>query len=47
MKAIVYHRYGSLNVLQCEEIEKPAPGDNQVLIKVRRGFCQIHRIAAN
>ena len=35
MKAIVYHRYGSPNVLQCEEIEKPVPEDDQVLIKVR------------
>jgi NADPH:quinone reductase-like Zn-dependent oxidoreductase len=35
MQAIVYHRYGSADVLQCEEIEKPAPGDSQVLIKVR------------
>jgi NADPH:quinone reductase-like Zn-dependent oxidoreductase len=35
MKAIVYHRYGSADVLQWEEIEKPTPGDNQVLIRVR------------
>ncbi len=35
MKAIVYHRYGSPDVLECEEIEKPAPGDDEVLIKVR------------
>src|ERR1700733_273068 len=35
MKAIVYHRYGSPDVLQWEEIEKPAPGDNEVLIRVR------------
>ena len=35
MKAIVYHRYGSPDVLKCEEIEKPAAGDDEVLIKVR------------
>ena len=37
MKAIVYHKFGSPDVLQCEEIDKPAPGDRQVLIKVRAG----------
>lgn len=35
MKAIVYHRYGSPDVLACEEIEKPIPGNDEVLIKVR------------
>ncbi|HEY3024557.1 MAG TPA: NAD(P)-dependent alcohol dehydrogenase [Pyrinomonadaceae bacterium] len=35
MKAIVYHEYGSADVLKCEEIEKPVPRDNEVLIKVR------------
>jgi NADPH:quinone reductase-like Zn-dependent oxidoreductase len=35
MKAIVYHRYGSPDVLKCEEIEKPVAGDDEVLMKVR------------
>jgi len=35
MKAIVYRKYGSPDVLKCEEIEKPTAGDDEVLIKVR------------
>ncbi len=35
MKAIVYHNYGSPDVLKCEAIEKPTPGDDEVLIRVR------------
>jgi NADPH:quinone reductase-like Zn-dependent oxidoreductase len=34
MKASVCYSYGSPGVLQCAEIEKPTPGDHQVLIKV-------------
>ncbi len=35
MKAVVYYNYGPPDVLKCEEIEKPAAGDNEVLIRVR------------
>ena len=35
MKAIVYHEYGPADVLQCEEIEPPTAGDDEVLIRVR------------
>jgi len=35
VKAIVYHNYGSPDVLKYEEIGKPTAGDDEVLIKVR------------
>jgi NADPH:quinone reductase-like Zn-dependent oxidoreductase len=35
MRAVVYHRYGPPDALTLEEIEKPLPSEDEVLIKVR------------
>ena len=34
MKAIVRHEYGSPDVLRLEEVDKPKPGDDEVLVRV-------------
>ena len=35
MRAIVYQHFGSADILECQEVEKPVPGHDEVLIKVR------------
>jgi NADPH:quinone reductase-like Zn-dependent oxidoreductase len=35
MKAIVHTRYGSPDVLKLEEVERPSPGEDRVLVKIQ------------
>ena len=34
MKAVVYTEYGSADVLQLKEVDKPSPADDEVLVKI-------------
>src|SRR5215471_9401964 len=34
MKAIVHTQYGPPDVLQCKDVQKPVPGDGEILIKI-------------
>lgn len=36
MQAIVYHRYGSPDVLEIADVERPAPGPGEVLVNVHQ-----------
>ena len=35
MKSVTYYEYGTPNVLQLEEVEKPVPKNDEILIKIK------------
>ena len=49
MKAMVYERYGSPDVLELRDLAKPAPKDNEILIRthvttVTSGDCRVRSL---
>lgn len=42
MKAVVFHEHGDLNVLKYEDVEKPAPGNKEILVRVKA--CSLNHL---
>ena len=40
MRAVRFHEYGGIDVLQVEEVPRPVPGPAQVLVEVRAAGIQ-------
>src|SRR6201994_5123486 len=41
VKAVRYDEFGGIEVLQVEEVERPVPGDGQVLVRVKAAGINI------
>ena len=41
VKAVRYDRFGGIDVLRVEEVERPVPGDGQVLVRVKAAGINI------
>ena len=46
MRAVVYDRYGPAEVLRIEEVERPVPKDDEVLVRIHAAAVQSRRGSA-